>query len=114
MIDLIAVEMWKRCDKCGLTKNSARGKCECGGTLVVDPSASPSNPELVAKFDKLVNLTRAIDEDTGTLEHMPAYDELNKEERKVKSWLIDRIARMKNNRATILADMRADAESKRK
>jgi hypothetical protein len=114
MIDPIATETWKRCDKCGLKTNSARGKCECGGVLVVDPSANPSNQELVAKFDKLANLTRAIGEDTGTLDRMPPYAELNEKERKVKSWLVDRISKLKSNHATILADIRADAERKRK
>jgi hypothetical protein len=108
MIDLIRNGTWKRCSKCGCTTNTSRDTCGCGGKLVVDPSASPAMPELSKKIDQLAAMVGAMDEARETLANLPPDGEMTGEEKKLKEWLVNRVASLKKKHEILLAEIRGN------
>jgi len=110
MIDFIKNETWKRCIKCGCITNDAGDTCHCGGKLVIDPSANPYNPELSAKWDRLAKMTAAIDEAKETIVNLPPTGELTDSEKGVRSCLLKRLAKLKENHEKLLDEIRSFKE----
>lgn len=110
MIDFIKNETWKRCIKCGCMTNDAGDTCHCGGKLVIDPSANPYNPELSAKWDRLAKMTAAIDEAKEAIISLPPSDELTENDKKTRIYLLNRIAKLKENHEKLLDEIRSFKE----